>query len=314
MFFSFQSSPFRVTVNSTDYLGRFLDDVDRVTSGRPGSISDDRWLVNNYDPRFLPLLDIYLKFSDDRVVSELILLFTDVRERAVSGTVRDLRKRGSERVRMACLGYITAMGEDDDLIPDLFDALEHRDGREFSKAASRMASVARVEDLDRIRRIYGQVTGEMASQIAVIIDSVINRNPSLEPKRDYLMSPPVYPDEEAFDSFLDSAFEYLDVRYRGKVMPRETVSVATFNNVARALAKMRIRLYNEADNLQYYGVDKSDRHAELAALVRVVNSDLSKKRVVSTKTGQSRECPRCGGLMVSYKGLWTCPDCGGNSE
>lgn len=303
-----------MTLNNTDYLGRFLDDLDRVTAGRPGSIADDRWLVNNYDPRFLPLLSRYLDFNDDRVVSELILLFTDVRERAVAGKVRELRKRGSEKVRMACLGYITSMGDDDSLIPELFDILEHRDGKEFAKAASRMASIAREEDLDRIRRVYGQVTGEMASQMAVVIDAVINRNPHLQSKRDYLMSPPVYPDEESFDAFLDSAFEYLDVRYRTKVMPRETVPVATFNNVARALAKMRIRLYNEADNLQYYGVDKSDRHAELAALIKVVNSDLAKKKVVSGKQGSSRECPRCGGLMVSYKGLWTCPDCGGNSE
>lgn len=303
-----------MTVNSTDYLSRFLDGVDRVTSGRPGSISDDRWLVNNYNPEFLPLLDKYLLFSDDRVVSELILLFTDVRERSVAGTIRNLRKTASEKVRMACLGYITAMEDEDELIPELFDILEHRDGREFAKAASRMASVARVEDLDRIRRVYGQVSGEMASQMAVVVDSVISRNPSLQSKREYLMSPPVYPDEEAFDSFLDSAFEYLDVRYREKVMPRESVSLATFNNVARALAKMRIRLYNEADNLRYYGIDKSDRHAELVELVMVVNNDLSGKKVIAVKQQKSRECSRCGGLMVSYKGLWTCPDCGGNSE
>lgn len=215
---------------------------------------------------------------------------------------------------MACLGYTTAMADEDDLIPELFDILEHRDGKEFSKAASRMAAVARVEDLDRIRRVYGQVTGEMASQMAVVVDSVIARNPSLQSKREYLMSPPVYPDEEAFDSFLDSAFEYLDVRYREKVMPREAVSVATFNNVARALGKMRIRLYNEADNLGYYGIDKSDRHAELMDLVKTVNTDLSKKKVIIGKQERSRECPRCGGLMVSYKGMWTCPDCGGNTE
>ena len=221
-----------MAVSRTDYLERFLSAVDRVMEGHPGGISEDRWLVNNYTGDMLPLVDKYLSADDERVRAETVLLLADVRERAVLEKVREMRQKDSERVRLACIGYLTSMQEDDELIPQLFDVLEHRNGQEFRKAAMRMASVAREDDIPHLRRIYGQVAGEMRSDIKVVLDRVISRNPHLQSKRELILSVPVYPDEAEFERFLDSATEYLDVRYRAKVFPAEKVSLGTFNNGA----------------------------------------------------------------------------------
>lgn len=297
-------------VTKEEYLERFLGGVDRVLSGRPGSLAEDRWLVNYYDAGKLPLIQGYLDFDDERVRAETVTLLADVRERGVLEKVKDMRQRDSERVRMACMGYLSTIQGDDELIPQLFDIMDHESGTEFMRAANRMASVAREEDVSHLRRIYGQVGGEMRSAVKVVLDRVISRNPSLESKRDLIMSVPVYPDENAFEAFLDKAIEYLDVRYREKVMPAETVSLGTYNNVARALGKMRTRLYNESDNLQFYGPDKTDRADELMNLIVWANKDLSGKEVTGRDRSHSRVCPRCGEMLVCYKGIWICPDCG----
>lgn len=297
-------------VSKEEYLERFLGDVDRVLSGRPGSISEDRWLVNYYDAGKLPLVQGYLDFDDERIRAGTVMLLADVRERAVLGKVRDMYQRDSDLVRRACQAYLSTLDNDDEHIPLLFDILDHETGGEFLKAAGRMAAIAREEDIPHLRRIYGQVGGEMRSAVKVVLDRVIVRNPHLESKRDLIMSIPVYPDEEAFEGFLDKAMEYLDVRYRRNVLPSEKVSLATYNNVARALGRMRTRLYNESDNLQFYGPDKADRALELNGLIAWANADLSKKEVVGRDRSRSRVCPRCGGMLVCYKGMWICPDCG----
>lgn len=291
---------------------RFLDDVDKVTSGRQGAISGDRWLVSNYDPGKLPCLVPYLDFEDPRVVSELVGILGDVRERAVMDKVLRMRDESGDAVSMACLGYLTAIREDDEAIPGLLDALNHTRGSEFSRAARRLAGIARAEDLREVRKVYGQVGGTMRDETRVILERIIARNPVLEARRDLILSVPVYPDEDAFERFLDTSIEYLDVRYRGNVHPREEIGEQTFNNVARALRRMRTRLYNESDNLHLYGPDKEDRFQELSALMRWANGDLSGKRVRPADGKRSRVCPRCGGMLVCYKGIWMCPDCGGD--
>lgn len=300
-----------MAVDKVEYMDRFLDSVDRVMSGHPGSIIENRWLVNNYGKDVLPMVDKYLGCDDERVRAEVVMLFCDVRERDVMSRIEDMHIRDSEKVRMACLSYLSAMRDDDELIPKLFDTLDHTNGPEFHRAAVRMASIARREDLPHIRRIYGQVNGEMRTDMKIILDRIISRNPDLQGKRDLILSVPVYPDESAFERFLDASIDYLDVRYRKNVLPVEKVSLGTFNNVARALNKMRIRLYNESDNLQYYGPDKTDRFGELTELIRWANSDIAKKEVVGAERRQSHICSKCGGMMVSYKGVWMCPDCGG---
>lgn len=297
-------------VTKVEYLERFLEAVDRVIAGRPGSISEDRWLVNYYDAEKLPIVSGYLICDDERVRAETVMLLADVRERAVLDTVQEMRRKDSERVRLACMGYLSVIQSDDELIPQLFDTMDHSSGTEFLRAANRMASIAREEDIPHLRRIYGQVGGEMRSAVKVVLDRVIARNPSLQSKRDLILSIPVYPNESDFEAFLDKATEYLDVRYRENVQPQPTVRLATFNNVARALAKMRTRLYNEADNLQYYGPDKTDRARELNSLISWANKDLASKEVTGTERSRSHVCPRCGEMMICYKGMWICPDCG----
>lgn len=297
-------------VTKVEYLERFLEAVDRVIAGRLGSISEDRWLVNYYDAEKLPIVSGYLTCDDERVRAETVMLLADVRERAVLDTVQEMRRKDSERVRLACMGYLSVIQSDDELIPQLFDTMDHSSGAEFLRAANRTASIAREEDIPHLRRIYGQVGGEMRSAVKVVLDRVIARNPSLQSKRDLILSIPIYPNESDFEAFLDKATEYLDVRYRENVQPQPTVRLATFNNVARALAKMRTRLYNEADNLQYYGPDKTDRAQELNSLISWANKDLASKEVTGTERSRSHVCPRCGEMMICYKGMWICPDCG----
>ncbi len=50
-------------------------------------------------------------------------------------------------------------------------------------------------------------------------------------------------------------------------IPPERVKLATYNNVVRALGRMRIRLHNEKENLAVYGLDKADRVREPNSLI-----------------------------------------------
>ncbi len=300
-----------MTVSGSAYLERFLDDVDRVAGGTPGAISGDRWLVNNYDPDKLRLLLPYLGFEDRRVVAETITILTDVRERGAMEAIE--RMAGTDdRISMARLGYLSTLRQDDEAVPELFDVLEHRRGQEFSVAARRMASIGRAEDVPRLRRIYGQVGGTMRDDVRDALDRIVSRNPELRPTRDLILSVPVYPDENAFEDFLDGSIDYLDVRYRANVLPKKAVSQKVFANVSRAIRTMRARLYNEADNLGIYGPDKEDRWHQLADLMRWASEDLSGKEVVGSDRSRSRVCPRCGGMLTCYKGIWMCPECGGD--
>lgn len=301
-----------MAVTNVVYLERFLEDVDKLASGRPGSISEDRWLINNYDSGKVDLLKGYLSCDDERIRAEVVTLFGEVRERAVKDKIDDMGRREGEKVRMACIGYQSVLSSDDELIPRLFEIMDHSEGSEFIKAASRMGSIATEDDIPHLRRIYGQVGGEMRSAVKVALERTISRHPELASKKDLILSVPVYPNEDEFEKFLDKSIEYLDVRYRANVFPQERIKQATYSNVARALSKMRTRLYNEADNLDVYGADKTDRSEELAALMAWAGEDLSKKDVVAPDSSPSRVCSSCGGLLVCYKGMWICPDCGGN--
>ena len=269
-----------MTVSREDYLDRFLDAVDSVESGNRGAISEDRWLVENYQGSFLPVVRIYIENGEEAVSAETVLLLASARERAVYPLMRDLSKRGRDSVRMACTGYIKTMEDDDELIPKLFDRIEHSDGHEFDAAAAKLAKIARAEDMARVRRTYGQVQGPMRMRMKEVIERIILRNPSMEDMRVFYLSVPVSPDEKAFDRFLTRSTEYLDVRYRSSVYPKSTVYMSAYNNVIDALMKMRKRLYNESDNLQYYDLDKTDRFDELSELVEWASDDLSKKTLL----------------------------------
>lgn len=302
-----------MTVTNAEYLERFLEDIDRVMGGRPGAVSDDRWLVNNYDPDKLRVVTPYLDFEDPRVRAEVITLLGNVRERGAYDKILGMRDREGDLVSMACLGYLSTLREDDEAAPYLLDIMDHARGDEFVNAARRLAGIARSKDMPRVRKIYGQVGGSMRDETRVVIERIISRDPELAKSREFLVSVPVYPDETKFERFLDSSIEYLDVRYRKNVLPKAEISSTTFNNIARAIKKMRIRLYNEADNLQFYGPDKEDRFHELSGLIKWASEDIGRKTVIASESpGKSRMCPGCGGMLVCYKGIWMCPDCGGD--
>ncbi len=303
-----------MAVSNVDYLERFLSDVDRVIAGTPGAISDDRWLVTNYDPSRFDRIVPYLKFHDPRVRAEVVTLMGNVRERGVRDMIVKMKDHEGDKVAMACLGYLSVMREDDESIPGLLDIMDHTRGMEFTKAARRLAGIARTSDLQHVRRIYGQVDGRNREDARVVMEGIIARDPSLEATRDLILSVPVYPDETDFERFLDVSIEYLDVRYRKNILPRTDIKSTTYNNVVQAIKRMRVRMYNEADNLQYYGPDKDDRFHELSTLMRWASNDLSGKKVIETEAkGPSRTCPRCGGMLSCFKGMWSCPDCGGDA-
>ena len=193
-----------MAVSRMEYLERFLADVDKVMSGRPGSISEDRWLVNYYDPAKLSLMQGYLSCDDERVREETVLLLSEVHERAVLDVVKDMRQKDCERVRLACIGYLSAVQSEDEQIDQLFEVLDHSSGSEFIKAASRIGSIARESDVPHMRRIYGQVGGEMRSAMKVALDRTVSRHLSLQSKRDLILSVPIYPDENAFEPEFDT--------------------------------------------------------------------------------------------------------------
>jgi len=201
-----------------------------VASGRKGAMSGDRWLIGNYDPSFYGVLEKYLRCEDERIRAETVSLLAAVRERAALPEIRRMRAREGERVAMACLGYLSAAEESDSLIPELFDILEHKRGAEFERAAVRMRSAGRSEDVPRLRRIYGQVEGGMRDSLRRALESIADRDETLRGKKDLILSVPVYPDREAFSSFLERSIDYLDVRYRGNVHPLRTVEKGTYNN------------------------------------------------------------------------------------
>lgn len=269
-----------MTVSRSEYIDRFLDSVDAVESGDRGAISESRWLAENYQGSFLPVIEGFIDGGDEIVAAETILMLASARERAVFPRIKDLSRRGRDSVRMACAGYLDTMEGDDRAIPGLFDAIEHSDGHEFDAAAARLAKIARAEDMARVRRTYGHVQGPMRQRMREIIERILLRNPSMEDMREFYLSVPVSPDEKAFDRFLSRSVEYLDVRYRASVLPRKAISMSAYNNVVDALMKMRKRLYNESDNLQYYDLDKSDRFDELSELIDWASDDLSKKTLL----------------------------------
>lgn len=297
-------------VDSSTYSDRFLDSVDAVESGYKGSISGNKWLINNYRHDFYKSMAVHLRSPDNRVVSELIDFFTAVEERSPLNDIKVLRKEGSEAVRLSSLGYLKHMSDNDRLIEELFDILEHRSGQEFMLAARKMAKIARTSDMAHVRGIYGQVDGEMREQVKAVIVSIISRSPELKDKKDLLLSIPVYPNEYEFESFLDKSIDYLDVRYRCNILPKDSVSLKTYNNIVIAMKTMRTRLYNESDNLTYYGPDKTDRFYELERLVEWAADDLAGKKVIMPDRRTTRPCPRCGTSMSFINGAWSCPDCG----
>ena len=300
-----------MNVSRIEYLERFLDCVDFVLSGRRNAVSEDRWLVNNYDPSFYGAVSKHLKNSDERVRADVVRLLAAVRERAALDLIKEMRSFDKDIVRSACLGYLDSVSEEDTMIPEIFDILEHRNGAEFKRAAMRIGSVGRSGDVPRMRKIYGQVAGEMREDIKAALISVIGRDEELRKKKDLLLSIPVFPDEKRFLSFLDNSITYLDIRYRDSVAGKGIVSKGTYENVYGAIMKMRERMFNKFDNLGYYGPLCKKMYGDLLSLMEWASDDLSGKAVESDRiTAGKHLCPRCGNEMRSNNNIWACVDCG----
>lgn len=294
-----------------DYLGRFLDGVDFLLSGKKGSISEDRWLVRNYNPNFYDIVAKGLDNQDYRVRAEVVLLFSELGERSAMGKIKALRRTDKESVTMACLAYLNRMEEADDLIPQLMDDLQHGQGDVFRKAALKMKSVGRSEDIATLREIYGGLGDGRAPLIQEVISSIVDRNPELENKKDLLISKPVFPNEDAYSRFLDKAIDYIDIRYREKIAVRHSISSSTFKNIIKALGDIRIRLYNEEANLEYYHPTDIERHRHLITILEWVYSDLGSKELNDiTKTKAVSRCPDCNHEMRYYNDQWMCTECG----
>ncbi len=289
------------------YLERYIGGIDRIETGRPGGVSADRWLVVNYRSEYAPILERYLSYDDERVRAETIMLFTDVKEPSVADTIREMSITDTERVRGACIGYLSAFTDAEERIPELLNTIRYRTGDEFSKAAGLLGSVGRIEDIDTIRKSYGLVKGTMRNELHRTLSRIIDRNPELELRRELILSLPVRPDEDAFGSFLGRSIEYLDVRYRENIHPEKIISAKVRNNIASALNKMNIRLYNESDNLEHYGAVETERADRLSDLIRWATDDLDGKTVKTSDV--AHRCPKCGKNMTYYNGMWSCTDC-----
>ena len=296
-----------------DYLQHLLDCVDFVSSGKKGAISDDRKLIAEYNPSYYDMLQRYLKNSDQRVKIGVITLLTNLRERQAIGDIKELRITSNENVSNACVGFLYTMDTVDDYIPDLMDILKHKRGSEFRNAAARMRSVGREENIPELRKIYGQVDGEMREQMRECIEGIIDRTPSLSKKKRMLLSVPVFPDEDRFMSFADNTSVYLDIRYRDNVSEMDMISSRTYNNVAKALKKIQIRLFNEEVNLKYYSDEAKAAYNEINDLFIWALDDIKTKKILMdtpTSDMDAPDCTRCGNRMTYSKNGWRCPICG----
>ena len=298
-------------VDRLQYLEYYLDCVDFVCAGRKGAISNDRKLIETYQPSFYSILQKHLRNGDLRVRIETIVLLTNLRERQALDDIRELRMRDNENVSSACLGYLTAMDTDDTLIPELMDILKHKDGNEFRIAAYRIGTIGRSRDIPELRKIYGLVDGEMRECLRDAIGSIIDRDDSLKAKKRLLLSVPVYPDEKRFMRFAENTIVYLDIRYRDNVYGSDTVSTETYSNISTALRKIQVRLFNEKDNLAYYSEDAKEAYDTVEDLFLWASDDLRNKEVRDgAKRGKAPDCPLCGNTMMPSGSVWKCPVCG----
>lgn len=292
---------------SLSYLERFIRGLDKIETGRPGGISNDKWLVIDYRPEYGPILTRYLSYDNEQVRAETVMLLTDVKELLAADIVRKMSRTDTEKVKGACVGYLTAISETEEKIPKLLETIRFKNGEEFSKAANLLGTFGRKEDIDDIRKVYGMVKGKMREEIHLTLSKIIGRYPDLQPKSELILSVPVRPDEDSFDRFVNKAIEYLDIRYRGNISPQNNISADTGNNILSALKKMRIRLYNESDNLERYGAEETDLADRLSDLISWAYDDLANKAIYNSDTGNT--CSECGTDMIFYKGFWSCPKC-----
>ncbi len=269
-----------MTVPLSNYALRYREACASAVSGRRGAISDSRFFVDNYGQGCYDVLLEGLEHEDPRVRAETVLLFSRLGITKPRDIITEMSYNDRDSVSGACVAYLKGLEASEERIPELLYTANHRNGEEFRSAMRTLGGIASAKDIPEIRRIYGQVDGEMHEQTRAALSRIVDRDPDLERKRMFVLSEPVYPDEDAFVHFLDRFIEYLDVRYREKIHPRRDVKLRTYNNVVSAILTMQIRLYNEETNLNLYGRDTKDSARYLNDLIFWAAEDLKSKNVV----------------------------------
>ena len=254
-----------------------------VEDGRYGSISEDRYLVNNYQPEFYSVLETQLASTDAHVRAETVILLTRLRERAAAPKISRMRATDTDSVAGACVGYLSVMGEEDRMVPDLLETIKYGEGEEFRNAASQLGRVGRPEDIPAIRKTYGRVDGDLHEALYYTLSAIVDRYPKLSTKRHMILSDPVFPDEAAFLKYADKAMVYFDIRYRDNVEPYEKISENAFRNISNSISQVQIRLYNERDNLRIYGKEARDQFRELEEILIWAAEDFAGKTVVRSE-------------------------------
>ena len=270
-----------MSVSELEYLERFIECSRLVENGKRGAIRDDKFLLKSYRREFYHILREHgLEHRVSGVRAETIHLLTGLRDPSALKAVSNMRYSDVSSVSDACISYMTALKDEATVKKDLFDTLGHKDGVVFRNAAMRMGKVATAEDIPELRKIYGQVEGTMRDNMKECLIAVISRYPELEKKRRYILSVPVFPDEKAFDKFMDKSIVYLDIRYRDSIAPLSRISMRAYNNVVKAIRTMQVRIYNERDNLRWYDPSKAKVIKDLESLILWVVEDLSEKDVI----------------------------------
>jgi len=277
-----------MTVPVIAYSARFNDSVRNVLNGRRGSISDSRFLIDNYGAGCYDVLVAGLVHPEPKIRAETVMLFSRLGIVKPRETIEAMSVRDKDVVVGACLAYLKTLDTNEDRMPELLYTANHRDGTEFRTAMRTIGAIATEKDIPEIRKVYGQVQGEMREQTAAALTRIVDRDPDLERKREFILSIPRYPDEGAYLAFLRKSIEYLDVRYRKNVEPRSEVSVKLHNDVAHAIITMQIRMYNEAQNMPIYSGEARDSAETLSDLIAWAADDLNSKRVVRPEDYISR--------------------------
>ncbi len=277
-----------MTVPVTAYSARFSDSVRNVLNGRRGSISDSRFLIDNYGAGCYDVLVAGLEHPEPKIRAETVMLFSRLGIVKPRETIEAMSVRDKDVVVGACLAYLKTLDTNEDRMPELLYTANHRDGTEFRTAMRTIGAIATEKDIPEIRKVYGQVQGEMREQTAAALARIVDRDPDLERKREFILSIPRYPDEGAYLAFLRKSIKYLDVRYRKNVEPRSEVSVKLHNDVAHAIITMQIRMYNEAQNMPIYSAEVRDSAEMLSDLIAWAADDLNSKRVIRPEDYISR--------------------------
>lgn len=301
-------------VTRLQYLERYLRCADFLSMGRTGAICEDQGLVFDYRPEFYGVFENHLRGNNPRIKAETILLLAKLNERAAEPLVRELWRSEGDLVSSACLSYIKALGDSDSLLDGLLVSIERGNPKEQLAAAGKLATHATAEDIPRIRKAYGRSQGEAKKAMAKALTKISQKSPETAGTVDLILSDPVFPDEKKFRAFAAKSKEYMDVRYRENVHPDGRISAKLHNNVASAIGKVRVRLYNEYDNLDFYDEESESLYFELADLAAWVSEDLSSKTVYGLRDESLRSpmvCSVCDCVLVrNPSGNLACPGCG----